>query len=425
METRSSEPLPGTSDLFADECAAWRLLENAAHHLFPLYGYGELRTPIFERTEVFLHSIGDETDIVQKEMYTFEDRGGRSLTLRPEGTAGVMRALVNQGFSQGEEKRVYYLGPMFRGERPAAGRKRQFHQVGTECVGKIAPEIDVETIAMLIAYLSAVGIGPSHTQLRINSRGVAEDRIPVAEALREHFTNVTSSLCEDCQRRLTTNVWRILDCKIESCQPFINAAPSTTELLGQSSRDYFAEVCAGLDALGIAYHVDPRLVRGLDYYAHTVFEIVFDGIGAQNSIAGGGRYQILPPGATTPVDGVGFAAGMERLLLSRDQLGAAASPAEQVDVYLVSMGKAAMRQNLCLAAQLRSRGVSVLMDLEGRGMRAQMRAANKVNAPYTMILGESELQQGVILCKNMTTSEQVELPIPEAPANLAARLGRS
>lgn len=412
------ESLPGTSDLFPEDCRQWRLLEEAAHRLFARYGYGELRTPVFERTDVFLRSIGNETDIVQKEMYTFTDRGGRSLTLRPEGTAGAIRALLHQGISQGDERRVYYLGPMFRGERPAAGRKRQFHQVGTECVGKISPEIDVETIHMLLAYLREVGIPADRVSLKLNSRGTLADREPVSQALREHFSPLAASMCEDCQRRLTTNVWRILDCKEPGCQPHLDAAPPTTELLAPASRDYFQRVTAGLDALGIAYRQDPRLVRGLDYYVHTVFEVVFEGIGAQNSIAGGGRYQLSFGGMNC--EGVGFAAGLERLLLTRQELALPVPPEPAVDAYLVSLGQAAMRRHLQLAAELRDAGFSVQLDLEGRGMKAQMRSANKLNARMALILGDNELAESVVLAKDMGASTQEPWPLSEVASRLAA-----
>ncbi len=414
---RKSEPLPGTSDLFPDECARWRVVEQAAHHLFPRYGYGELRTPIFERTDVFLHSIGDETDIVQKEMYTFRDRGNRSLTLRPEGTAGSIRALANKGIPQGDEWRVYYLGPMFRGERPAAGRKRQFHQIGTECVGKIAPAIDVETIHMLHLYLREIDIPADRTRLLLNTRGTADDRGPVGDALREHFSAHIDQMCEDCQRRLNTNVWRILDCKEPACQAHIHTAPTTTDLLGQPSRDYFHAVTDGLADLDVPFELDARLVRGLDYYQHTVFEVVFEGIGAQNSIAGGGRYLIDFGGVACP--GVGFAAGIERLLLTREELQAPPPPPPRVDVYLVSLGDAALRRQQQLAARLRELGFAVLMDLEGRGMKAQMRAANKSGAGTVLILGDNELAAGTIVCKDMATSEQQEWPLAE----VATRLG--
>lgn len=419
---QTSESIPGVSDIFPEEAVQWQALERLAHETFCRYGYGELRCPIFERTEVFQRNLGDETDIVQKEMYTFADRGGRSLTLRPEGTAGVMRALAGAGIPSGDERRVYYIGPMFRGERPAAGRKRQFHQVGVECVGKVSPAIDVECLEMLMGYLRALGI--TSTRLLINSRGDAEDRARGAAMLREYFGPRIGAMCPDCQRRLQTNAWRLLDCKVESCRAVIAAAPPMTGMLGEASQAYFASVCTGLEALGVPYQVEPGLVRGLDYYCHTVWEVVFEGIGAQNSIAGGGRYEFLFPGSKTPIIGVGWAAGMERLLLAREQLGVSAPVPPGADVYLVNLGDAARQRALVMARDLRRAGVCVLMDLESRGMKAQMRSANKANARFTMILGDDELARQVIVCKDMTSGEQSDLALGEAASQLAAKLGR-
>jgi histidyl-tRNA synthetase len=404
-----TEPIPGTSDIFPEESGEWRILEEAANRIFSRYGYGELRTPVFERTNVFLRSIGTETDIVQKEMYTFEDRGGRSLTLRPEGTAGVLRAVANAGIPQGDERRVYYQGPMFRGERPAAGRKRQFHQIGVECVGKVAPAIDVECIAMLMDYLAEIGL--DKIRLLLNTRGVKEDRAVASEALVGYFRDRIEPMCDDCKRRLDTNVWRILDCKVETCREVAEGAPLITDQLSDASRDYFQQVCTGLDALGVEYTQDPRLVRGLDYYEHTVFEVVYEGIGAQNAIAGGGRYKITPPGVTKPVPGVGFAVGVERLLLARQDLGVKGSDETGIDVYLVGLGPEAQAMNLRIAQVLRAQGKTVMMDLEGRGMRGQMRTANKLGARHTYILGEDELARQVIVYKDMQNSEQSEIPL--------------
>jgi len=269
------EPLPGTCDIWEPEVSEWVLFEAAARDVFGRYGYGELRTPVFERTDVFVRSIGDDTEVVQKEMYTFEDRGGRSLTLRPEGTAGIMRAIANHGLAQGEERRVHYCGPMFRGERPAAGRRRQFHQIGVEAVGREAPALDAECIAMLLHFLRAINV--TDTRVLLNSRGTVADREPVAAVLAAHFRPELGSMCEDCRRRIDANVWRILDCKRPECQDVIGRAPAITDLLSDGSRLFFQQVCGDLDALGVDYELDPRLVRGLDYYEHTVFEVVCDG----------------------------------------------------------------------------------------------------------------------------------------------------
>ena len=402
-------PLPGTSDLWEPEITAWNELEAAARSVLSRYGYGELRTPIFERTEVFVRSIGNETDVVQKEMYTFEDRGGRSLTLRPEGTAGAIRAIANRGLATGEECRVFYYGPMFRGERPAAGRRRQFHQIGVEAVGACQPLTDAECIAMLMHFLEEIGI--ENGVVLLNTRGVAADREQVGAALRAYFQPRIEGMCDDCRRRLNTNVWRILDCKNEACREHIDQAPKMVDLICAESRDFFAEVCRGLDALGVAYELAPRLVRGLDYYVHTVFEVVHSGLGAQDALAGGGRYQIAMPGSSKPLDGVGFAMGMERLLMARESLGIAPARRPETDVYLVNLGPDAAPAGLRLAQQLRRAlpGVRVKCDVSGRSMKAQMRSANRLGARFALIQGEDELRRGTVQCRDMAASDQTEL----------------
>ena len=400
-------PPPGTADIFAEEARRWRKLENTAASVFSRYGYGELRTPIFEYTEVFQKGLGDETEVVQKEMYTFEDRGGRSLTLRPEGTAGVMRALSCTDVLNGVEQRVYYYGPMFRGERPAAGRRRQFHQVGVENVGRVAPLIDAECIAMLMDYLESIGI--SGAKLAINTRGAAEDRGPAAKLLTDYFSS-HDEMCDDCRERLRRNVWRILDCKQEACRKVVAGAPDYVAEFTESSRAYFEEVKAALTALGVPFTVDPLLVRGLDYYVHTVFEVTHDGLGAQTAIAGGGRYELFQPGQRKPVPGVGFAAGMERLLMVQDALGVGAEKAPVLPVYLVGLGAEARIANLKLAGILRKAGIPVELELEERSFKAQLRNVNRSGALLAVIRGESELEKGVVMVKTMATGEQTELP---------------
>ena len=418
---KTTEPVPGTTDIFPQEVTEWQFVEKQAHEIFTRYGFGELRTPIFERTEVFVRSIGDDTDIVTKEMYTFTDRGGRSVTLRPEGTAGILRALINSGISQTEEQRVYYIGPMFRGERPAAGRKRQFHQIGAECVGKIFPECDVESICMLIHYLKTIGI--EDYELLLNSRGELGEREHISAKLREYFLSTIEVMCNDCQRRIHSNVWRILDCKNEVCQAPIATAPAILNLLGESSKKYFDKVCDRLKTLGISFTIEPRLVRGLDYYTHTVYEVVSKQIGAQNAIAGGGRYEMCFPGQKQPLHGVGFAAGIERLLLVLNKQDKKSGP--NIDLYLVSLGEIAKKENLKLAAELRQNGFSVLMDLESRGIKPQMRTANKVHAKFVLIRGENELKNDNIICKDMLNSKQFELPLAETVKEMSICLNRS
>jgi len=414
-----SAPPPGTSDIFPAETAAWLKIENAARKVFSLYGYGELRTPVFEYTEVFQRGLGGETEVVKKEMYTFEDRGGRSLTLRPEGTAGVMRCLSGTEAMNGVETRVFYIGPMFRGERPAAGRKRQFHQIGVENVGRVAPELDAESIAMLAHFLESIGI--QGFKLLINTRGVAADRVPAEAALRDYFKSKLDTLCEDCKTRFANNIWRILDCKQPQCQEAINAAPDATAFFSQESKDYFKRVCESLDRLGIEYSVEPRLVRGLDYYVHTVFELTHPGLGAQNAIAGGGRYELNLGESSKPVVGVGFAAGIERLLMVQDALGVAKPELETPKVFLISLGRRALDFNIALAARLRHAGVNVALEVEEKSMKSQMRSADRVKAASALIVGDSELAKSSAVLKDMRGGAQRELPF----ASLEQELGKS
>jgi len=403
-------PLPGTTDLWEPEVCEWLVLEEEARNVFHRYGYSELRTPVFEKTDVFVRSIGDDTEVVQKEMYTFEDRGGRSITLRPEGTAGIMRAIANVGLAQGEEKRVFSIGPMFRGERPAAGRKRQFHQIGVEAVGRCNPVIDAECIVMLLDYLRAVDV--NNIRLLLNTRGTVEDRKRITPAFKEYFDKHADSLCDDCRRRLQSNVWRILDCKNEQCQPVIENAPEIPQLLNSENRDFFREVCSILDRLGIDYELDSRLVRGLDYYEHTVFEVQHqsEALGSQNAVAGGGRYTISLPGSNKTVSGVGFALGMERLVLARSpEAGAtAAAGLGEIDIFVAGRGENAKSENLRLAQELRDAGYRVLTETEGRSLKAQMRTADKIKAELVLIQAESELEKNVVTCRKMDESEQFE-----------------
>lgn len=411
-----SSPPPGTSDIFADEVTAWLELENTARRIFSLYGYGEIRTPVFEFTEVFQRGLGSETEVVQKEMYTFEDRGGRSLTLRPEGTAGVMRALAGTDAMNGVEQRVFYMGPMFRGERPSAGRRRQFHQIGVENAGRVAPELDAESIAMLAQFLNESGAGGF--ELLINTRGVKEDRGPAEAALREHFAAHIDDMCEDCRTRLERNVWRILDCKQECCRKYVDTAPDAASLFGQNSRDYFKRVCDMLTTWEVPFKVEPRLVRGLDYYVHTVFELTHTALGGQNAIAGGGRYELTVPGFNRPVQGVGFAAGMERLLMVREAAGRMAPAAATPDVFLVSLGERALAYNGKLAGDLRLGGISTALEYEAKSMKSQMRSADRLKAKKVLIIGDSELDAGEAVLKNMADGSQKNVKFTEIRTEL-------
>jgi len=402
-------PPPGTSDIFPDEIYRWENIKHSADEVFSLYGYGEIRTPIFEYTDVFQKSIGSETEVVKKEMYTFEDRGGRSLTLRPEGTAGVMRALMKTDAPNGGDVRVYYFGPMFRGERPAAGRKRQFHQIGVECVGKIGPEYDAECITMLVHYLKELKI--TGAKILINTRGTSEDRGPAEKALRDYFSTRINNMCVDCQERLNNNVWRILDCKSEKCQEEIVNSPKIRNLFSKATQDYFAKVVEILEKQGIDFTIEDRLVRGLDYYEHTVFEIIHDGLGGQNAIAGGGRYRISVSGSNKPLIGVGFAAGVERLIMVQDACESEISKVKKPALFIASLGYTAKVENIKLAMELRENNIPVVIELEDKSMKAQMRSAGKADIKAILTRGDSELEKKTVILKNLVSGEQKEIDI--------------
>lgn len=402
-------PVKGMSDISNPEVALWQQIEAQARSVFHCFGLSEIRTPILEREELFIHSLGNTTDVVQKEMFTLDYQGKMRLTLRPEGTAGVIRALAGSG-PDGRQARVYYMGPMFRAERPQAGRRRQFHQIGAELTGEPNPLADAECIAMQAQLLKAWGL--TKCKIKINTRGTPEDRNVVAEGLRNALSPYLPMLCEDCQRRYTQNVLRILDCKNPNCGKVVDGLPPVTSFMTEASRNYFQQVMDTLKYLNLDIEETPRLVRGLDYYVHTVWEIAHPGLGAQDALSGGGRYQIMTNGK--PLDGVGFALGMERVIAA---LGSEGIRPEDVVNYprawLVSLGEAALKENLILALTLRQRNVSCGMDLNGRSMKAQMREAGKANACYVIIRGDTEMENGVFQVKKMATAEQQEMALPE------------
>jgi histidyl-tRNA synthetase len=398
---------PGISDIFPEEMTEWRYIEQTAEKVFNLYGYSELRTPILEYTEIFQRSIGTETDVVKKEMYTFEDKGGRSLTLRPEGTAGVMRALSGTDVMNGNERRVFYTGPMFRGEKPAAGRKRQFYQIGVENAGTVSAEGDAESIAMLMDFLKSVGLNDA--SLLINTRGAFEDRAPAEKLLRERLTERESELCHDCQERMGRNIWRVIDCKNPDCAAIVDSLPEITSSFSDETKSYFNDVCKALDVLNVPYKIEPNLVRGLDYYVHTVFEVTHSGLGAQNSIAGGGRYEVSLPGLKRAVVGVGFALGMERIIMAREAEKVTSGDPLTPYVYFISLGKDAKLANMKSASELRHAGYSVVGCMEDKSMKAQMRAANRLSAKFVVIRGDAEVEKKTCICKNMENSDQHEI----------------
>ncbi|MBN1269107.1 MAG: histidine--tRNA ligase [Kiritimatiellae bacterium] len=403
------------SDLAPPEIHLWQMVESRGRDVLERYGFEEVRTPIVEYAPVFERSIGDTTDVVQKEMYTFDDRGGRRLALRPEGTAGMMRYVAGAG-PEAENARIYYIGPMFRCERPQAGRRRQFHQLGVEIIGPAGAALDAECIALQHHLLTEWGL--SRCEIVVNTRGGFEDRRAVAEGLRDALRPKLGELCEDCRRRFEVNVLRVLDCKQEACRGMVAELPPVTAFMKPESRQYLDEVLRILALLEIKVRVEPRLVRGLDYYVDTVWEITHGALGAQDALSGGGRYRIDV--GDQVIEGVGFAAGLERIVAAlRGENVKAEDFAKKPRVWIVSLGEKALEENLVLAMALRRRGVRCEMDLRGRSMKAQMRAANRAGAAAVVIRGDHEMEKGTFLLKDMAGGAQEELAMPDLMERLA------
>ncbi len=409
--------IKGTRDILPDEVSAWQRIEVAARTLFPRYGYREIRTPIFEETDLFARGIGTDTDIVAKEMYVFDDHGA-SLTLRPEATAGIVRSVIENNLMNSDPAlKVYALGPMFRRERPQKGRYRQFHQVDVEAFGLTRPAIDAEVVEMALAYLEACGI--KAYALELNSVGDAKCRPAYVETLRAALRANLSRFCPDCQRRAETNPLRVLDCKVPEDQPLIEGLPRISDHLCPECREHFAEVTRELELLGIPYRLNHRLVRGLDYYTRTTFEVTSDVLGAQNTVLGGGRYDGLVKELGGPdVSGIGFALGMERLLL----ISPPAEAEPRCDVFLIPLADAAVDEALRLQHSLRAAGLRVLMDPEGRTFKARMRLADRLGARYVAIRGEDERRKGVWSVRDMKGSAQEDVGESRVADHLKERL---
>ncbi len=399
----------GTRDLLPPDTSVWNHVERTARDVFRRFRYSEIRTPIFEQTELFARGVGEETDIVTKEMYTWEDRDGASLTLRPENTASVIRAYIEHRLDQraGLQK-LYYLGPMFRRERPQKGRYRQFYQIGAEVIGSESPLVDGEVIEMVVTYLREVGL--RDFKLLINSVGDPESRARYVAKLRGELQGVKHQLSDDNQRRADTNPLRVLDSKVPQDEPIIAALPSIHEFLNDETKAHFDSVLGYLTAAGIDYEVRPRLVRGLDYYTRTTFEVVHGALGAQNSVLGGGRYDGLAEslGSKLRSPGIGYSIGADRLVMSLQETQAAALPQERVHFAMLALGDAAMERNLALARALRLKGASVEVFFEGKLKRA-MDLANRLAVERVVILGDDELARGVFVVKDMQTGEQSDL----------------
>ena len=405
----------GTQDILPEDSIKWRHIENKLDELMELYNYKEIRTPIFESTELFARGVGDSTDVVQKEMYTFKDKGDRSLTLRPEGTAAVVRSYIEhkmQG-NPNQPVKLYYNGPMFRYERKQKGRYRQFNQFGVEAIGAENPSMDAEVLAMVMHIYESFGL--KHLKLVINSIGDSESRKEYNEALVNHFEPVIDTFCSDCQSRLHTNPMRILDCKIDRDKEAIKTAPRITDYLNDDSKAYYEQVKHHLDDLNIPYVEDPNLVRGLDYYTHTAFELMMDNPnydGAITTLCGGGRYNGLLQLLDGPSEtGIGFALSIERLLLALEEEGIELDIEENFDLFIVTMGEEADRYAVKLLNDLRKNGVKADKDYLNRKIKGQMKQADRLNAKYTIVIGDQELENNSIAIKNMTTgdSENIQL----------------
>ncbi|HAX76228.1 MAG TPA: histidine--tRNA ligase [Cyanobacteria bacterium UBA11372] len=398
------QALRGTRDILPEEIVYWQRVEATAREILARATYTEIRTPTFEETALFERGIGEATDVVGKEMYTFLDKGERSITLRPEGTAGVVRAFIEHGlFAQGGVQRLWYTGPMFRYERPGAGRQRQFHQIGVEVLGSPDPRADAEAIAIASNILQSLGL--KDLQLNLNSLGKREDRQQYRQALVDYLTPYKEELDPDSQDRLTRNPLRILDSKSEKTQEIAQNAPSILEYLGTESKLHFERVQQLLSDLGISYRINPRLVRGLDYYSHTAFEFISDNLGSQATVCGGGRYDGLVAelgGPETPA--VGWAIGLERLIILLQQIQE--KPQQRLDFYVVSRGNAAEAQALILAQKLRQSGFSVELDLSGSAFKKQFARADKSGAVACLILGDEEAANKTVKLKWMATKEQ-------------------
>ncbi len=408
------QPVRGTQDLLPEAARCHRQVSETARRLAELYGFAEIATPIFEFTEVFARPIGETSDIVAKEMYTFTDRGGEEVTLRPENTAGVVRAVLSGGLVQDVPLKFFYSGPMFRYERPQKGRLRQFHQIGVELIGVAQPQADIEVIALGSRILEALGVG-RRTVLELNTLGDPESRAVYRAALVSYFSRHASRLSEDSKRRLERNPLRIFDSKDEGDRRASADAPAFTEYLNSTSRDFFAQVRGGLDRLGIAYRLNPQLVRGLDYYTHTAFEFVTSDLGAQGTVIGGGRYDGLVESMGGPaMPGVGWAAGIERLAML-----IAEPPRPPRPIAVVPVGEAAEQAALQLTEELRGAGLVVDLGYSGNIAR-RLRRANKLGARAAVLIGENEIGSGVATVRDLDSGAQTEVPLADLVSRIAA-----
>lgn len=408
-----TEAPKGTKDIYGSYMEEWQRVEQVMRELCSDFGIKEIRIPIFEHTELYLRGVGETTDIVQKEMYTFKDKADRSITLRPEGTAGVARSFIEHGmYNNPQPTRRFYIGPMFRYENTQKGRQRQFHQFGVEMLGSYSPALDAEAISVVAELLKRLGI--KDVELRINSLGCNECRQRYNTALKEYIGSNIDKLCDDCKSRFDKNPLRVLDCKEEGCQRIIAEAPVVLDYLDDECKEHFETVKAILDDMGIKYTVDEKIVRGLDYYTRTVFEFVANGIGAQGTVCGGGRYDnLIAECGGQPMGCAGFAVGIERLLLMLEAQNGEFKETNEMDIYIGSIGKEGLVKSQGIAYRMRSEGIRAEGDSVGRSVKAQMKYANKIGARYSVILGDNEIAEDTANLKNMETGEQEQIKVSE------------
>ena len=402
----------GTEDILPSASRDWQKLEEFLRDTAGAFGFQEIRIPTFEQTELFSRGVGETTDVVQKEMYTVTAKES-SFTLRPEGTAGTIRAMLQNGLlNEALPQRVYYILSCFRHERPQAGRLREFHQFGVEMAGSALPSADAEVISLAKQILDQIGL--KQIALHINSIGCPTCRKNYHKALREYFSPSKTCLCGTCQERLEKNPMRLLDCKVESCKEIAKDAPLILDYLCEDCKMHFEKLKSNLDALGIAYAVDPKIVRGLDYYTKTVFEFVTTEIGAQGTVCGGGRYDgLIEQLGGQPTPALGFGMGLERLLLVLKSQGISLSEDKNCDIYFVPMGEQAEIKAMQMTALLRKEGISAQTDVMGRSLRAQMKYADKINARFTVVIGDNELAQGEAVLKNMKSGEKISVKLDD------------
>ena len=413
----------GTNDFLPGESEKWQYIEQLCRQVCAEYGYREIRLPIFEHTEVYLRSVGETSDIVEKEMYSFEDKGLTHVTLRPEGTAGTVRAfLENRLYADPQPTKLYYMGPMFRYDKPQAGRYRQFNQFGIEVFGADHATIDAEVITLAVEIFKRLGL--TGLSVKINTVGCAECRPKHMEELKAYFRQHEDKLCDTCRDRLERNPLRILDCKEDGCKAVAKGAPTTIEAACDTCSSHFNQLLSYLDAVGISYEIDTNLVRGLDYYVRTAFEVVINSVGsAQNALCGGGRYNgMVEQFGGDDMPGIGYAMGMERLLLTLKEQGIELPVGKHPDVYIAPLGDAAQKEAFVLTQALRSKNIYTEKDYLGKSLKAQMKAADRFQVKYCVIIGDSELEKGIAVVREMATGEQHEIALSQLVEDLEGRL---